>query len=101
MKFFVFPQPCGNRRKTYAKELRKLGAPTSFLGAPGFGFGQQFSDTLRHEMDFIDVTLYSRLADVAQQYLEKGLPAHVEGRLQLDTWDDKQTGQKRSKLKVV
>jgi len=35
------------------------------------------------------------------EYCKKGRPLYVEGRLQLDTWDDKQTGQKRSKLKVV
>ena len=38
---------------------------------------------------------------VAQQYLTKGSPCYIAGRLNLDTWDDKATGQKRSKLKVV
>ena len=55
----------------------------------------------REEVTFVDVTLWARLAEIAQQYLKKGNPAFIEGRLQLDTWDDKQTGQKRSKLKVV
>ena len=45
--------------------------------------------------------LWGRQAEVAQQYLTKGSPCYVEGRLTLDTWDDKTTGQKRSKLKVV
>jgi single-strand DNA-binding protein len=47
------------------------------------------------------VTLWARQAEVAGQYLKKGRPVFIEGRLQLDTWDDKQTGQKRSRLRVV
>jgi single-strand DNA-binding protein len=55
----------------------------------------------REETVFVDVTLWGKTAEVAQQYLGKGRRVFIEGRLQLDTWDDKQTGQKRSKLKVV
>ncbi len=55
----------------------------------------------QEETTFVDVTLWGRQAELAQQYLSKGRGAYIEGRLQLDTWDDKQTGQKRSKLKVV
>lgn len=55
----------------------------------------------REEATFVDVTLWGRTAEIAGEYLKKGRPVFVEGRLQLDTWDDKQTGQKRSKLKVV
>jgi single-strand DNA-binding protein len=55
----------------------------------------------REEVTFIDVTLWGRTAEVVHQYCKKGRPLFVEGRLQLDTWDDKQTGQKRSKLKVI
>lgn len=55
----------------------------------------------QEETTFVDVTLWGRTAELAQQYLTKGRPVYVEGRLTLDTWDDKQTGQKRSKLKVV
>lgn len=53
------------------------------------------------ETTFVDITLWGRQAELAQQYLSKGRGVFIEGRLQLDTWDDKQTGQKRSKLKVV
>jgi single-strand DNA-binding protein len=53
------------------------------------------------ETTFVDVTLWTRLAEIAGQYLKKGSPVFIEGRLQLDTWDDKQTGQKRSRLRVV
>src|SRR5258708_6823043 len=46
----------------------------------------------KEETTFVDVTLWGRVAEVAQEYLRKGLPVFIEGRLHLDTWDDKQTG---------
>src|SRR6476620_8969586 len=55
----------------------------------------------KEETIFVDVTLWARQAEIAGQYLKKGRPVFIEGRLQLDTWDDKQTGQKRSRLRVV
>jgi single-strand DNA-binding protein len=55
----------------------------------------------QEETTFVDVTLWGRQAELAQQYLTKGNPVYIEGRLNLDTWDDKATGQKRSKLKVI
>ncbi len=55
----------------------------------------------REETTFVDVTLWGRTAEIAGEYLKKGRPVFIEGRLQLDTWDDKTSGQKRSKLKVV
>lgn len=55
----------------------------------------------REEVTFIDITLWGRTAEIVGEYCKKGRPLMVEGRLQLDTWDDKATGQKRSKLKVI
>src|SRR4051812_6002949 len=55
----------------------------------------------REEVTYVDVTLWARLAEIAGEYLKKGRPVFIEGRLQLDTWDDKQSGQKRSKLRVI
>ncbi len=55
----------------------------------------------REEATYIDVVLWARLAEIAEQYLKKGRSVFIEGRLQLDSWDDKQTGQKRSKLRVI
>ncbi|MFP6764281.1 MAG: single-stranded DNA-binding protein [Planctomycetaceae bacterium] len=55
----------------------------------------------REEVTFVDVTLWGRTAEVAGEYLAKGRPVLIEGRLQLDQWDDKESGQKRSKLRVV
>ena len=55
----------------------------------------------REEVTFVDVTFWGRTAEVAGEYLKKGRPVFVEGRLQLDSWDDKTSGQKRTKLKVI
>jgi len=55
----------------------------------------------REEVTFVDITFWGRTAEVVGQYLRKGSSIYVEGRLQLDSWDDKQTGQKRSKLRVT
>lgn len=53
------------------------------------------------ETTFVDVTLWGRTAEVATEYLTKGSPLLIEGRLKLDQWQDKTSGDKRSKLRVV
>jgi len=55
----------------------------------------------REEVTFVDVTVWGRTAENVGEYLRKGRPVFIEGRLQLDSWEDKQSGQKRNKLKVV
>lgn len=55
----------------------------------------------KEEVTFIDVDAFGRQAETLAQYMKKGSPLMVEGRLKLDQWDDKQTGQKRSKLGVT
>ena len=55
----------------------------------------------KEDVTFVDITLWGRTAEVAGEYLTKGRGVLIEGYLQLDQWDDKETGQKRSKLKVV
>ncbi|MBQ5664745.1 MAG: single-stranded DNA-binding protein [Akkermansia sp.] len=55
----------------------------------------------REETTFLDVTCWGRTAEIAGQYLAKGRPVFIEGRLQQDIWEDKQTGQKRSKIRIV
>ena len=52
------------------------------------------------ETTFVDVTLWGRTAEVANEYLTKGSPVLIDGRLKLDSWENNE-GQKRSKLKVV
>ncbi|MCL4180571.1 MAG: single-stranded DNA-binding protein [Verrucomicrobia bacterium] len=55
----------------------------------------------KEEVTFVDVDAFGRQAETIGQYLKKGRPVLIEGRLKLDTWDDKQSGQKKSKLGVV
>ena len=55
----------------------------------------------REEVTFVDVDAFGKQAEVIGQYLRKGRALLIEGRLKLDQWDDKQTGQKRSRLGVV
>ena len=49
---------------------------------------------------YVDVEVWDRIAENCEKYLSRGSPVFVEGRLQLDSWEDRETGQKRSKLKV-
>lgn len=53
------------------------------------------------ETTFVEITLWARTAEIASEYLTKGSNVLIEGRLKLDQWDDKESGQKRSKLRVV
>jgi single-strand DNA-binding protein len=55
----------------------------------------------KEEVTFIDIDAWGKQAELIGQYLKKGNPLFMEGRLKLDQWDDKNTGQKVSKLKVV
>lgn len=55
----------------------------------------------KEEVTFVDITFWGRMAEIVSEYGGKGKPLYVEGRLSLDTWEDKQTGQKRSRLKIV
>ena len=55
----------------------------------------------QEETTFVDVTFWGKSGEIIEKYVKKGQPIYIEGRLQLDTWEDKQTGQNRSKLKVT
>ncbi|MCX6921826.1 MAG: single-stranded DNA-binding protein [Verrucomicrobia bacterium] len=55
----------------------------------------------KEEVTFVDIDAFGKQAETIAQYLKKGSPLLMEGRLRLDQWDDKQTGQKRSRLGVV
>ncbi len=55
----------------------------------------------KEEVSFVDVDAWGRQAEVISQYVKKGRPLLLEGRLKQDTWEDKNTHQKQSKLKVV
>jgi len=55
----------------------------------------------REEVTFVDVSAFGKQAEVLNQYMTKGKPIFIEGRLKFDSWEDKQGGGKRSKLTVV
>lgn len=55
----------------------------------------------KEEVTFVDIEVWGKQAETASKYLSKGRPVFVEGRLKLDSWEDKESGQKRNKLKVV
>ena len=55
----------------------------------------------REEVTFIDLEAFGRTAEIIGEYFKKGRPIFIEGRLKLDSWDDKTTGKKMSKLRVV
>ena len=69
----------------------------------GIAVNRKFKDkdkNLAEEVTFIDCEAWGRTAELIGQYLTKGRPIYLEGRLKLDTWQDKD-GQKRTKIKVV
>lgn len=55
----------------------------------------------KEEVTFLDIEAWGKLAELVGKYLTKGRGAYIEGRLKLETWEDKQSGQKRSKIKIV
>ena len=59
------------------------------------------SGQTKEEVTFVDIDAFGRQAETLGQYMKKGRPIFIEGRLRLDSWEDKQTNQKRSKLGVV
>jgi single-strand DNA-binding protein len=70
----------------------------------GIAVNRQFKDesgATRDETTFVDIEAWGKQGELVSKYLSKGSPAMVEGRLKLDQWEDKTSGQKRSKLKVV
>lgn len=84
-------------------ELRVTPKGTS-IAAFGIAINRQTKDdagNTRDETTFVDVEAWGKQADLVGKYLAKGAPCMIEGRLKLDEWQDKTTGAKRSRLKVV
>jgi single-strand DNA-binding protein len=71
----------------------------------GLAVNRRFKDSTtnewREEPTFVDITFFGKRGEAFAKYHDKGKPAFIEGSLRLDTWDDKQSGEKRSKLYVV
>lgn len=84
-------------------ELRHLPNSNTAVANIGLAVNRRFRTAdgeNREETTFVDCEAFGRTAETMSQYLRKGRPVFVEGRLKLDQWEDKD-GQKRSKLKVV
>ena len=90
-------------RLTRDVELRYTPSGTA-VAKFGLASSRTYKDNVtgenKEEVLFIDITVFGRSAEVANQYLSKGRQVLVEGRLVLDQWVDS-TGQKRSKHSVV
>ncbi len=87
---------------TQDPELRRIPAGTA-VSTLRMAVSESFQNKSGERVErtvFLDVDVWDRQAENCAQYLSKGSPVFVEGRLQLDSWDDKETGQKRSRLKV-
>ncbi len=70
----------------------------------GLAVNRRFQDAegnWKEQPTFIDITIFGKRGEAFARFHTKGKPAFIEGQLRLDTWDDKQSGQKRSKLYVV
>ena len=70
----------------------------------GLAVNRTFKDesgATRDETTFVDIEAWGKQGETIAKYVTKGRPLFVEGRLKLDSWDDKTTGQKRSKMKIV
>ncbi len=84
-------------------ELRRTANGTAVADL-GLAVNRSFSGKdgeKREEVTFIDITVWDRQAETCCQYLKKGRAVHVEGSLKMDSWDDKTTGEKKYKLKVL
>ena len=84
-------------------ELKQIGAD-KVVASTGLAINRRWKDAggeQHEEATFVEIEAWGRTAELMGQYLKKGSPAYVEGRLKLDSWDDKESGQKRTKMKVV
>lgn len=84
-------------------ELRYLPNGTA-IGSFGVAVNRKWKDDAgnqKEEVSFFDVDAWGKTAETIAQWFRKGSPILITGRLKQETWDDKQTGQKRSKVKIV
>ena len=77
------------------------GTAVADIGLAVNRIGKDDAGQRTEETTFVDVTFWGRTAETVAQYMSKGRPLYVEGRLKMDAWQDKETGQNRSKLKVI
>ena len=91
----------GNVTRDPELKFSTKGMPIGRLGIAVNRKWKSESGEQKEEVTFVDVDCFGKQAETVGQYLKKGRSVLIEGRLKLDQWDDKATGQKRSKLGVV
>lgn len=86
---------------TRAPELRNVGEKSVANFSLALNHKYKGADgQTREDVTFVDVEAWGKTAELVAQYLEKGSACFIEGRLKLESWEDKE-GKKRSRLKVV
>ena len=91
----------GNLTRDPELKTTKKGASVAELGLALSRVRTDDQGNRREETTFVDVIAWGKTAENCARFLSKGRGVLLEGRLQLDTWQDKQTGEKRSKLRVI
>jgi single-strand DNA-binding protein len=91
----------GNLTRDIELKYTPNGSPVADMGLAINSAWTDKEGNKKEEVCFVDVAIWGSQAENCSKYLSKGKSALVEGRLKLDQWDDKETGQKRSKLKVT
>lgn len=84
-------------------ELRFVGSNNTALAKFGMAVNEKYvsNGEKKERTTFVDIVAWGRTAETINQYLKKGDPIFVDGRLEFSQWEDKTTGNKRSKLEVV
>ncbi len=88
-------------RSPEVKFLANERAVCSFGLAINHRWTDKASGEKKEDTTFVEVVAWGKLAELVGQYLQKGSPAYVEGRLTQDSWEDKETGKKQTKTKVT
>lgn len=91
----------GNLTRDPELKYTSKGTPVARLGLAVNRRWRTETGEEKDEVTFVDIDAFGRQAEVLAQYLKKGRPLFVEGRLKLDQWEDKNTHQKRTQLRVV
>lgn len=92
----------GNVTREVDLKYTQNGAPVAILGlALNKTWYDRQSNQKKEKTTFVNVTLWGKTAEIAGEYVTKGQKVAIDGELDLDEWEDKETGKRRSMLKVT
>jgi single-strand DNA-binding protein len=92
----------GNLTRDVEMKYTQGGTAVAELGlAINHSYRDSRTNEKKEEVTFVDVTFFGRTAEIASEYLAKGRPVLIEGRLKYEQWQDKQAGANRSKLRII